>query len=332
TPAGAATGRDSCSTSCPRPTASPASAGVSSSTSRRGESDTVRGEPTRIARRFPAARPDPLGLGADMEGTVDRVPVLTYLAELATAGSFTLIDIGCSGGIDSVWRELGPRLHAVGIDPNVAEMERLRKAETHPGVHYVTGFAGLPPDHPLAGKAGESMLPLVDTDGETVHDRNPWPRLSTAKWLQLSNLRASSTSERMEANLWTELELADASEVIVVPDYLRAHGIDSVDFVKIDVDGNDFQILTSFDTALDAFGILGVGIEVNFFGSARATDHTLHNIDRFMKARGYELFNLTTRRYSVAALPSTYLYGSPWQTTRGRVVQGDALYARDLAS
>src|SRR4029450_7351433 len=80
----------------------------------------------------------------------------------------------------------------------------------------------------------------------------------------------------------------------------------SVAFLKIDVDGPDFGILNSFDLAFETLGVLGVGIEVNYFGSAADTDYSFHNVDRFMKARGFELFGTTVRRYSLAALPSPY--------------------------
>jgi hypothetical protein len=55
-------------------------------------------------------------------------------------------------------------------------------------------------------------------------------------------------------------------------------------------------------------------------------------MDRLMRAHGFELMNLTTRRYSVAALPSPYLLPVPAESRSGRILQGDALYVRDLAN
>jgi len=75
-----------------------------------------------------------------------------------------------------------------------------------------------------------------------------------------------------------------------------------------------------------------VGIEVRFWGSACETDGTFHNVDRFLKARGFELFNLTLRRYSTSALPSQFVGRAPGPTESGRVHHGDAMYARDLGS
>jgi hypothetical protein len=257
-----------------------------------------------------------------VEGTAVYAPVLTYIAEVAPDREFTLVDIGCSGGIDPVWRRFGRRLRALAIDPNVEEIERLRSGETHRGIRYVSGFAGLPAEHPFARQK----------HGQSDWGRNPWDRLSAAKSLEIMKSRTLSRSEMMAANLWPEMELADSSRLIVVPEYLLDNSVRSVDFVKIDIDGRDFDVLNSFDSALDSLGILGFGLEVNYHGSVSETDHTFHNTDRFMKARGFELFNLTVRRYSLATLPSKYLFDVPAQTEFGRPLQGDALYLRDLGS
>lgn len=256
-----------------------------------------------------------------MEGTAIHAPVIGYLSEALPTTGFMLVDVGCSGGIDGIWRSFGPRLRALAIDPNIVEIARLRSVETHPGIRYLAVLAGLPSDHPFAReKAGRSHW-----------GRSPWERLSAAKSLEMMKSGGPlSTSDMIAANLWAEMKLSE--EVIVIPAYLRDHGIESVDFLKIDVDGADFEILNSFDLALDTLGVLGVGIEINYFGSTADTDHTFHNVDRFMKARGFELFGVTVSRYSLTALPSRYLWKFPARTEFGRPLQGDALYIRDLGS
>jgi SAM-dependent methyltransferase len=256
-----------------------------------------------------------------MEGTAGYVPVIDYLVEAVRDAEFMLVDIGCSGGIDNVWRCFGPTLRALAIDPNIAEIKQLESIETNPGIRYLAAFARLPENHPFAlQKAGRSHW-----------GRNPWERLSVVRSLKMMKSEAKlSNDEKLGANLWSEMQLSE--EAIVVPECLRDGGIQSVDFLKIDVDGADFEILNSFDLALDKLGILGVGIEVNYFGTTCDTDHTFHNVDRFMKGHGFELFGLTVNRYSIASLPSRYLWHLPARTEFGRPLQGDALYVRDLGS
>ena len=251
-----------------------------------------------------------------MEGTVSEAAVMSYVAETADDSEFMLVDIGCSGGIDRVWRGFGPRLRAVAIDPNLSEIERLRAIESHPGIEYIAAFANVPPQHPFAIRKGNR--------NHWAH--NPWNRLSIARSREILKTQAFSYAQNTAATFSPEMELANSTKSIVVPDYLRAQGIKCVDFLKIDIDGKDFEVLNSFDSALNDFAVLALGLEVNFFGSDTDTDHTFHNTDRFLKARGYELFNLNIQRYSAAALPFTFSA----QSQVGRPIQGDALYVRDL--
>ena len=259
-----------------------------------------------------------------VEGLANFCPLLDYLAEIKSPRTFLLVDVGCSGGIDRQWRRLRGRLRAIGFDPDVREIERLRAREKNPNVSYENVFAGLPPDHPFA-RQRHDRLEL---------ERNPWPRLSTARYLELvyPSERETADKEKRSANLWQAAQLADRASPVFLPEYLLGKGITSLDFLKIDVDGADFDILNSFDHALEELQVLGVGIEVRFWGSEGGTDGTFHNVDRFLKARGFELFNLTIRRYSMTALPSRFQARAPGATEFGRVHQGDAMYARDLGS
>jgi len=235
-----------------------------------------------------------------------------------------VVDIGCSGGIHPIWREFGKRLCALGIDPNVPEIERLKRAEKTQSIEYLAAFAGIAPDHPFAIKKQHA--------GDW--SRSPWERTSafTAQKILQDKAAELSDEERTLANLWHEAELADQATTILVPDYLREHGVTSFDFLKIDIDGKDMDVLHSFDEALGQFGVLGVGIEVCFFGSDLETDNTFHNTDRFLKAQGFELFNMSLRHYSTNALPSKFVYHLPSATEYGRLLQGDAVYLRDLGA
>ncbi len=257
-----------------------------------------------------------------MEGIKAFCPLLDYAAEIP--GEFTLVDIGCSGGIDRAWRKLGRRLHAIGVDPNIQEIERLRTAEKNPQIKYANAFAGLSSDHPFARKKA----------GRPDHGRSPWERTGASEFQKLTSRQQldMTAAQKTDANLWPTVPLADPNKPLIVPDYLAENGISSVDFLKIDVDGKDFEVLNSFDQALDGVQVLAVGLEVAYFGSESETDHTFHNTDRFMKSHGFEIFNLTVQRYSASALPARFLRNKAGPAEYGRVLSGDALYVRDLAS
>jgi hypothetical protein len=229
-----------------------------------------------------------------------------------------VVDVGCGLGIDVGWRCFGPDLRAFGFDPNLDEIERLAAAEQHPGIEYAAGWVGLPAGHPFAAAQR----------GGDYWGRNPWNRLSVTA--AMGHAPVTVAAEPVEPA--AEPRVADADRRIVLDEYLAAAGVSSVDFVKLDVDGPDFEVLVSLEDVLAAGPVLGVGMEVNFFGSGAPTDHTLHNTDRFLKERGFELFDLTVRRYSTGALPARFLLPHPAETTTGRITQGDAAYFRDVVN
>jgi hypothetical protein len=247
-----------------------------------------------------------------------------YSAASLRAENFTLVDIGCAGGIDPVWRVFGPRLRALAIDASMGECRRLAEKETSFGIEYVSAFAGIAPDHPFSRRRA----------GRPEAARNVWPRMSAAHTAKRreEQLQKATDQEKLRQSIWWLTETADSSEPLVVPDMLFQRGITNVDFLKIDTDGNDFGILNSFDDCMARLGVLGARLEVNFFGSEDDTNRTFHNTDRFMKAHGFELFDLSLRRYSVSALPARYELDFPAQTVMGRILQGDALYLRDWAN
>ena len=96
----------------------------------------------------------------------------------------------------------------------------------------------------------------------------------------------------------------------------------------------DFDILQSMGGEYRNFGVLGVGVEVNFFGSGEDTENTFNNIDRFLKQEGFELLDLSLRRYPVQELPGPSIVGEryPASSQFGRPIQGDAFYARDICA
>jgi Methyltransferase FkbM domain len=104
--------------------------------------------------------------------------------------------------------------------------------------------------------------------------------------------------------------MADKNTPVFLPDFLAAHGIQSIDFLKLDVDGQDFEVLLSLESWLGEAQCLGLMVEVCYFGSADETDHTFHNVDRYLKRLGFELFDvLPMYRYSTKALPAPFIRG-----------------------
>jgi hypothetical protein len=258
-----------------------------------------------------------------MTNLVTNSAITGHVARRLGREVFTLLDVGCSGGIHPSWRVFGNRLRAIGFDPNIEEVERLRARETSSGVSYEAAFVGVPDDHPLAKlRAGRGYV-----------GRTPWSRLSVARTMTLREefLKRADNKALTEINAWPRAKLT-SNPPVFLPEYIMTHRLGDIDFVKIDIDGGDFIVLQSVFESPAHTGILGFMLEVNFHGSDDESEHTLHNTDRLMRRMGFELFDLSIRRYSSSILPLPYEYDMPAQTLGGRPFQGDALYIRDLGA
>jgi hypothetical protein len=218
---------------------------------------------------------------------------------------FYLADVGCSGGIDAGFRAFGSRLAGVGFDPNVKECERLAGLETQ-RIAYEAAFVAAP-------------------SRERYIERNPWVRLSIwrSTHIRMEQSKSYSNEELTRTNRWNQTALAERT--IDLSQYLAGR---DVDFFKIDIDGPDFDVMKTISYP----SILGISMEVNFIGSTGADEHTFHNTDRFLRGQGFDLYDLSFRRFSLTALPGKYLNPHPSETTTGRPVQGDAIYIRDAVA
>jgi len=245
----------------------------------------------------------------------------TSLVAAALESPFRLLDIGCSGGLDPRWRAFGPHLQAIGIDASRGECARLAKAEQLAGVEYVSAF--------VAGAAGRKIDPERQASPLILAVRDRLSFMRTRE-IRAARLAKAEIEEKLRHNAWEMTELADKEKPLVVLDLLAARGWTDFDYLKIDIDGSDFEVLQTFDGKLKPAGVLGVQLEVNFVGTDGPSDHTFHNTDRFMRRQGYELIRLDVRNYSSRALPGRYVWPTPAETLFGRPFQGEAWYARDF--
>jgi hypothetical protein len=150
--------------------------------------------------------------------------------------------------------------------------------------------------------------------------------------LRREHLERASLHERLQHNAWLMTELADRSKPVIVPDALRSKQFSDVDFIKLDIDSDDFLVLNSLDGVLGELRVAAARLEVNLFGGPSDTTNTFNNTDRFMRQRGFDLAALDSRAYSMKALPARFAITMPAQTETGRVFQADAYYVRDVAS
>lgn len=229
-------------------------------------------------------------------------------AGLFRSNPFCLVDVGASGGIDEYWNVFGDSLRAFGFDGLVSEMERLNQAAAKTDQHYY----GL-----LVGDKG-----YVPPQG--VPDTQPFQRTSAAKAAEITSCNYAKTYfDKTGKAVYTR-------EMIELDQFFLRDRSESVDFIKIDTDGFDYQVLRGAREMLSRADVLGLGIECQFHGLVHEESNTFRNVDRFLTGLGYSLFDVEVHRYTRSALPRPFVYSIPAQTHGGQVLWGDALYLRDL--
>src|SRR5262245_10530669 len=159
------------------------------------------------------------------------------IAESLKSEKFRLLDIGCSGGLDPLWRAFEPRLQALGIDASVTECRRLAGLERNADVAYVAAFAARSADQALDVSAGPAA-PLI----MAMRDRMSFMR---TREIRDARLKQASAEELLRHNAWEMTGLADPTKPVVPLDLLAARGWTDLDYIKLDVDGADFEILQS---------------------------------------------------------------------------------------
>ncbi len=244
---------------------------------------------------------------------IERTGFANYAAPMVER--FTLLDIGCSGGIGEYWRVFDSKLECHGFDPSIESIELLRGSEKSPLVHYHSGFV-------IGDDPAQDSMP----------GRNPWNNLAICetRQIRLKRREAAADVDKATSGDWSLAALS--SDKIHLPTFLRENSFNDVDFIKIDVDGHDFEILKSMKAAFSDYRVLGVRMEVNWIGSGNPNEHSFHNTDCFLRKCGFDLFGHETLTYSMAALPIRYCRAHPSDSIKGRPLQGDAVYLRDLTA
>lgn len=262
-----------------------------------------------------------------------------------------LVDVGVSGGLHPAWRRWDNRLNAIGVDVLIDEVERLSADETNPNIKYLSARLA----SPLANETNPHLTnyslhrsqPYLATAVLTGMGRSQ--TLEAFRDLQRNLANGIATEPPLEANYanvtdpmadpffgyyarrFARKEAPRITERVATLDTLLSEArIPVVDFLKIDTDGFDFDVLRGAESTL-ANGCLAVEIEIQFHGRISRQSNTFCNIDGFLREHGFTLFKLAPVSYARSALPRPFSLDIPAQTEGGQVVWADAFYARDFA-
>lgn len=231
---------------------------------------------------------------------------------------FVVIDVGASGGIAQHWRIFEPHLHAFGFDPLIKECARLNREERNEHVRYIDGYLGF-------DDYARLFPPDVATDAVGGWSNQPFARTSAARAQKMQNVSYDQW-------LNNDPEVIYSTRRSSIDAFFSDHPEESVDFIKVDTDGSDYEVLNGATKVIEERKVLGFFVECQFHGITHPHSNLFANIDRFMRERGFSLFDMEFYRYTRGVLPGRFVWSIGAQTREGQVIWGDALYLRDAAA
>jgi FkbM family methyltransferase len=186
-------------------------------------------------------------------------------------------DVGCRWGFAEAWAHLHPNVTLFGFDPDAAECERLRPFYEGRDVTLVP--------QALADAAGRRTLYL--TREPACSSLYPPDPSLTATMPGLACATQTGTAE---------------VQVTTLDRWAAAAGVGAVDFVKLDTQGSELDILRGGEGLLRTVRAVEVEVEFNpiYLGQPLFGD-----VDRFLRDRGFVLWRLTNMvHYARGAQPA----------------------------
>lgn len=218
---------------------------------------------------------------------------------------FIIVDIGARGGFEPYWSLYRDQVKLLGFEANVKECERLNRKTSKSGNRFFPIAL-----HQDRGTRPFYVTALPDSSGFYPPDMQFWQRFPD------------------EVNLVIEKTIE--MDTVDFDSFASENDIDSVDFIKLDTEGSELDILKGAIKFIKK-SVLGLSIEVEFL-QAHKEQPVFSDVDSFLKPLGFRLYDLAIYRHSRKALPVPTFSPIPGAVERGQVIWGQALYLRDGVS
>lgn len=234
--------------------------------------------------------------------TGDKFPLTKYLVdqEYFSESPFVVLDVGARGGFEKHWNVLFEQVTLIGFEPDVKECRRLNKLEKSNTRKY----------YPLA---------LFDSTGKR-------------KFNLVVNLPQASSFYRFNTKLMSRfydvVKFANQKRIFVntstLDSFIEREGIAIVDFLKLDVEGCEYDVLKRARKTLKN-SILGLKVEVEF-SHVFDNNKLFAEIDQFLRSMNFKLFDIQLHKFIRNPLSSDW-----GEKPYGQVLGGHAIYFRDAA-
>lgn len=231
-------------------------------------------------------------------------PRLTkYLIEggFFKADPLVVIDIGSRGGFEKHWDVYGEQVKLIGFEPDEQECKKLNESAGPNVRHYPVA---------LSRKRERRRLFIADHRAASGFYK-PYNRY-------LHRLPESANRRVVDMLL---------VEAVDLDSFLSERGIAGVDFIKIDTEGAEMDIVAGARKTLQE-SVLGLSLEL-MFNRQREEEPLFSEADLAIRQLGFELYDLPVFRSARKSLSPHMFSGNAGPTDNGQITWTQAVYFRD---
>jgi len=207
--------------------------------------------------------------------------------------SFTLVDVGAMGGIPEKWKSLVGSIDIIAFEPDEREFSKLKD---HKNIRYYKN---------VLHSASDEVVFHISSDPGKSSIYKPNTRF-------LSQFENVSRFDIVDRKIFPKDQVKSLNSVV------EDNQINDVDFIKIDVQGNELAVLEGCQKNVLP-KLFGIQLEVEFIEHYE-NQPVFRDIDKFLSENGFQLVDLCRSYWK-----RKDYYDYPG---KGQLTFGDALYFR----
>lgn len=287
---------------------------------------TLRGDAARplVPAASAQAVPEPVATAAQAgeDALRDRYTrrtgfIVTDLVSdaLAPQERFIILDGGAREALaDPRWQSLEPRrVRLYGFEPDDKEVADLNRIAAERGLDYRYFAAGL-----WSAPGSLTFYENKSPGGGAFYEQNTG---LTDRWKF-----ANSEQKFLSADIFYPTDRS-TWKVTSLQVWAAENAIDDLDFMKLNVQGSELEILKGSGQLLDA--VIGLMVEVSFVESYKGRPF-FSDIDAFLRQHRFSFFDLIGHHYmGRARSPITARHAPGLYPLWGQLIEGHGIYFKD---
>jgi len=209
-----------------------------------------------------------------------------------------VVDVGARKGFEKHWNYYGDQINLIGFEPNEDSYKECVEKKSNAQTSYYPYALDR-----IKGEKDFYITSYLSACGFYKPDKKMVKRFGSEDIFNVTEITKVST--------------------IDLDSFCEEYNIQNVDFIKLDTEGSELDILKGAEKTLKN-SVLGISVEVEFI-KMYIDQPLFSDLDLYLRSLNYELYDLDLSRKTRRSL-------SPYASSNmdiGQLVQGQALYLRD---